>query len=188
MYRVLLDDDGAQTSYTYDYMNRLLSAGSTTYTWDSNGNMVGKYDGSDTWNYTYDPMNRLTSVLNNSTVQGRYWYDADGRRVRLWDVDTGYLTHVYSGLDVVYEANATASTKHFYANGLHVAENRSGTIEYFHQDHLGSTRLKTNSTGGVVYESNYVPFGPDQNEQGSEEFKYTGKLVDATRSIRYILQ
>ena len=56
----------------------------------------------------------------------------------------------------------------------------SGTVEYFHQDHLGSTRLKTNSTGGVVYDTNYVPFGPDQDEEGSEEFKYTGKHQDST--------
>ena len=38
---------------------------------------------------------------------------------------------------------------------LHTAENYSGTLEYCHQDHLGSTRLKTGGTGGVVYESNY---------------------------------
>jgi len=38
--------------------------------------------------------------------------------------------------------------------------NSSGTVEYYHVDHLGSTRLKTNSTGGVIYESNYEPYGP----------------------------
>ncbi|MCK4582559.1 hypothetical protein KAU18_04520 [Candidatus Bathyarchaeota archaeon] len=38
---------------------------------------------------------------------------------------------------------------------MHLASNSSDNIEYYHQDHLGSTRLKTNSTGGVVYESNY---------------------------------
>jgi hypothetical protein len=53
-------------------------------------------------------------------------------------------------------------------------------VEYFHQDHLGSTRLKTNANGGVVYETNYKPFGPNQNETGSEEFKYTGKQEDSS--------
>jgi len=147
--------------------------------------MVGRYDGVDAWNYTYDPGNRLTAVLKEGVAQGRFWYDADGRRVRLWDVVDGFTDHVYSGLYVVYEENATIFTKHFYANGLHFAENRSGTVEFFHQDHLGSTRLKTNSTCGVVYDTNHVPFGPDQGEAGSEEFKYTGKQEDATGLYYY---
>jgi len=34
-------------------------------------------------------------------------------------------------------------------------------------------------SGGVVYEANYVPFGPAHGESGSEEFKYTGKHEDS---------
>ncbi|MBN2335280.1 hypothetical protein JXL21_06935 [Candidatus Bathyarchaeota archaeon] len=41
---------------------------------------------------------------------------------------------------------------------MHIASNSSGVVEYYHQDHLGSTRLKTNSTGGVIYESNYESY------------------------------
>ena len=64
---------------------------------------------------------------------------------------------------------------HVYVGGLHITSISSGTVEYYHQDHLGSTRLKTNSTGGVVYESNYEPYGPGCGEFGSEEYMYTGK-------------
>jgi len=63
----------------------------------------------------------------------------------------------------------------YYANRLHVAEERWGSIVYYHQDHLGSTRLKMDGDGNVVYESNYMPFGPDYDGTGSEEFKYTSK-------------
>jgi hypothetical protein len=38
-----------------------------------------------------------------------------------------------------------------------------------------STRLKTNSTRCVVYESNYEPYGPGCGETDSEEYRYTGK-------------
>ncbi|MHA2344652.1 MAG: RHS repeat-associated core domain-containing protein [Candidatus Hodarchaeales archaeon] len=31
-----------------------------------------------------------------------------------------------------------------------------------------------------MYETNYKPFGPNQNETGSEEFKYTGKQEDSS--------
>ena len=110
--------------------------------YDGSGSVTQISNGMTTWNYTYDPENRLTLVEKNGAVLSRFYYDADDRRVRLWDSQSGYLTHVYSGLDIVYENASDALTRHFYANGLHIAENRSGTVEYYHQDHLGSTRLK----------------------------------------------
>ena len=39
---------------------------------------------------------------------------------------------------------------------------------------------ETNSTGDAFCDTNYVPFGPDQDESDSEAFKYTGKRRDAT--------
>jgi len=35
-------------------------------------------------------------------------------------------------------------------------------------------------TGDVVYDTNYVPFGPDQDEKASEGSTYTGKHRDPT--------
>lgn len=57
--------------------------------------------------------------------------------------------------DLIGNCKSEAFHKLVHAGGLHLASNSSDNIEYYHQDHLGSTRLKTNSTGGVVYESNY---------------------------------
>jgi RHS repeat-associated protein len=135
-------------------------------------------DGSDEWDYTYDYENRLIKVLKNDVLLNRYFYGADGRRVKVVDSQGGSLIHIYSGLNVVYEKTVSSTMKHYYANGLHIAENRSGTLEYYHQDHLGSTRLKTDSNGNSIYDTNYMPFGPVHEESGSEEFKYTGKHED----------
>ena len=35
----------------------------------------------------------------------------------------------------------------------------TGNIYYFITDHIGNTRVITNSTGGVVEESDYYPLG-----------------------------
>jgi len=177
---LLMEVGQISTNYVYDCMNRLTQAGSTIYDWDKDGNLIGLKDGQSTWNYTYDFENRLTVVKLNGAVQNRFYYDAEGRRVTLWNSQSGYVNHVYSDLDIIFENSSTGCTKHFYANGLHIAENRSGVIEYYHQDHLGSTRLKTNSTGGIVFSSNYIPFGPAYASEGNEEFKYTGKHEDST--------
>jgi hypothetical protein len=60
-------------------------------------------------------------------------------------------------LNVVYETpdGGGTPTLLFYAGFMQVAEITGSTVEYLHQDQLGSTRLMTNSTGGVTYSSGY---------------------------------
>lgn len=157
----------------------MISAAGMGFTWDDGGNLLTWDDGVDDWTYRYGPEDRLINVKKNGVVTARYTYDADWRRVR--SVDGGGVTdYVYSGLNIIDEVSGGAHEKHVYAGGMHIASNSSGTVEYYHQDHLGSTRLKTNSTGGVVYESNYEPYGPGYGEQGSEDYRYTGKRGDST--------
>jgi len=122
---------------------------------------------------------RLINVKKNGAFSAHYTYDADGRRVRSVDRG-GVIDYVYSGLNVIDEVCGGAHEKHVYAGGMHIASNSSGTVEYYHVDHLGSTRLKTNSTGSVIYESNYEPYGPGCCESDSEDYRYTGKQEDPT--------
>jgi RHS repeat-associated protein len=166
-------------TYTIDSVDRIASATGMGFTWDDNGNLQMWDDGSDDWAYRYDPEDRLINVKKNSVTSARYTYDAGGRRVRSWGA-AGTTDYVYSGFNVVDEIKGGAHEKHVYAGSMHLASISSGTVEYYHVDHLGSTRLKTNSTGGVIYESNYEPYGPEHGESGSEEFRYTGNQEDMT--------
>ncbi|MBN2335864.1 RHS repeat-associated core domain-containing protein [Candidatus Bathyarchaeota archaeon] len=109
-----------------------------------------------------------------------YSYDVDGRRVRSWDSVDDSTDYVYSGLNVIDEVSGGVHEKHYYTGGMHIASNSSGTVEYYHVDHLGSTRLKMDGAGDVVYESNYEPYGPGCGEEGSEDYRYTGKREDPT--------
>jgi RHS repeat-associated protein len=175
---------GSTVTYSYDSVNRLVSATGMGFTWDDNGNLLTWDDGIDDWTYRYDPEDRLINVKKNGDLSAVYTYDADGRRVRSLNGDN-VTDHVYSGLNVIDEVSGGAHKKHYYAGGIHIASNDGGTIEYYHQDHLGSTRLKTDSTGGVVYESNYEPYGLGSGESGSEEYRYTGKREDPTGLYYY---
>jgi len=177
--RLSLNRGGSVTSYTYDSVDRIASATGMGFTWDDNGNLLTWDDGSNDWAYRYDSMDRLINVKENGVASARYTYDASGRRVRSWDA-AGTTDYVYSGLNVIDEVRGGVHEKHVYAGSMHLASVSSGTVEYYHVDHLGSTRLKTNSTGGVVYESNYEPYGPEYGESGNEEFRYTGKQEDPT--------
>jgi RHS repeat-associated protein len=130
----------------------------------------------------------LRTVRKNSVLQGSSVYDADGRRVRVWNPSDGWAVNVYSGLNVVCEVPSTGvgeSSVHLYAGALHVASIKDGVSEYLHQDHLGSTRLRTDSAGNVVYEVGYQPYGVEVGESGSERFKYTGKSEDESTGLYY---
>ena len=62
-------------------MNRLTQAAGTSYTWDDKGNLIGKNEGSDTWEYECDFADWLITILLNNTVRIRSHYDAGGRRI-----------------------------------------------------------------------------------------------------------
>ena len=180
--RITLDTKGGanNVSYSYNSMDQLVTATDMGFDWDSNGNMLDRNDGSNKWNYTYDPLNRLKTVTKDEWLSSVYTYDAGGRRVRSWLNDTIDVTidYLYSGLNIIDEVSSGVHERHIYAGGMHIASNTTGTVEYYHVDHLGSTRLKTNSAGTEIYDSNYEPFGPGEGETGTEDYRYTGKRED----------
>src|SRR5207247_10829197 len=112
---------GSTTTYTYVSFNRLSTAGSTTYTYDANGNVITKNDGFSSA-FTYDYDNRLVKVVRAGTTVLQNVYDGDGKRVEKTEGDTTVFT--YQGLNVLFEKdlNTGVATKRFYANGLQVAE------------------------------------------------------------------
>jgi len=58
-----------------------MPTGGATYTYDPNGNLTTKTEGTDTWVYTWNAENQLTKVEKNSVEQARFGYDPIGRRV-----------------------------------------------------------------------------------------------------------
>ncbi|MCL5257451.1 MAG: hypothetical protein M1319_06600 [Chloroflexi bacterium] len=66
-------------SYSYDNDNRMTAAGTVTYTWDDDGNMLSRTDGITTTDYTYDYENRLTRIADGTNTSS-YTYDGNGLR------------------------------------------------------------------------------------------------------------
>jgi RHS repeat-associated protein len=80
-------------------------------------------------------------------------------------------------------------TKHIFGPNGHVADIKGGTRYYYHSDHLGSLKQKTDDAGNTVWSSpaQYDPFGEfrsggTQNEDG---YFYTGKLRDYRTGLYY---
>jgi RHS repeat-associated protein len=192
-------------TYVYDKVGNRLSKDSVTYTnntvnqitalsdgtsfaYDSNGNRTQKTDGTHTWSYTYDYANRLTKFEKNSNIIGEYVYDGDGKRLQVTE-NSVTTTYVYSGLNVLYEENTTGTAAYIYGPTGLLA--RKTTIDqeantfYYHTDHLGSTRLITDSDRNIIAAVIYHPFGEPSIEEGSEHYLFTGKERDATGLYYY---
>ena len=77
---------------------------------------------------------------------------------------------------------------YYYANGKPIAmrvmppNDATGTLYYLHADHLGSTSVTTNATGGVVARQWYYPYGAVRGSTGTlpTDITFTGQRSDAT--------
>ena len=129
-------------SYTYNSSNELTSTSAATYTYDNNGNTLTKADSSGTTQYAWDFENRLTSVVlpgAGGTVS--FKYDPFGRRIQKSSAN-GTTNYLYDGSNSVEEVDAAGTVLARYAEGAGIdkslAEARSGAVQLYEQDGLGS--------------------------------------------------
>jgi len=176
------------TMYTYNEMNELLTQeGDTncTYTYDEYGNCITKTDGGTMWEYYYDDENRLLSAKENGQVTEQCMYDGDGKRIKKIDSDSVRI-YLYSGINVLYEINMTTQMEAVYIYGStgRIAKKVNDITEFYHTDHLGSTRQTTSENGAKVTEIQYKPFG-EQINATEEKYTYNGKELDDTGLYYY---
>jgi RHS repeat-associated protein len=139
--------------------------GSNTYQYDANGNMTQRVGGQ-TFNLAYDAENRLISV--SGAVTASFVYDGDGQRIK--SVINGVTTYFVGNY---YEKTGSTATKYYYAGAQRVAMRAGSTLSYLLTDHLGSTSLTTNASGGVVSELRYKAWGETRYTSGTMPTKYT---------------
>jgi uncharacterized protein RhaS with RHS repeats len=104
---------------------------------DARGNIVTDNGSTMSW----DVEGRMVSAPQSGTT---YDYDGEGRRVRktTGGVATRFIYDAFGKL-VMDDGGSSETTN----------------LQYFHQDHLGSTRLLTNGAGLVTRRYDYRPFG-----------------------------
>ena len=106
-------------------------------------------------------------------------YDGDGNLVKKIKPD-GSKTIFVGGLYEVDKnsgGTVTKTTVYYPAAG---AMRVNGTLYYMLKDHLGSSSVVTDSTGAVVGEQRYYPFGETRLATGS---MYTDKLFTGQRAM-----
>lgn len=106
---------------------------------------------------------------------------------------------MYSTLRVYYTLIATHAPFHIYPKiqniwkdaelvhpprGDHKKDN-NGNKTYFHNDHLGSTTVLTNSSSGVIEKTEYDPWGEVKDGGTKSKFQYTGQEKDLETGLNY---
>ncbi|MFN3692674.1 MAG: LamG-like jellyroll fold domain-containing protein [Candidatus Paceibacteria bacterium] len=157
--------------------------GTSTLTYDQNGNLAS-YNGV---TYTSNYKNQLTTLTKNSTTT-KYTYDHQGQRLEKAR-GTGTTTYASGG----YEVAPTGVTKYIYAGGELVATiagigtTTTTTTSYIHRDHLSSTNVTTNQSGGVSTVLDYYPYGSTRIETGTPPQKqYIGQYDDSESDLAYL--
>ncbi len=145
-----------------------------TYTWDNNGNLLN--DGTSA--YMYDQANRLKTLTQGGNSYA-FAYNGLGDRLRqsVSGITTIYTLDPAAGLtQVLWDGTNT----YLYGNGR-IAQQQS-TMQYFGADALGSVRQIYNSSGQIIANKRYDPYGNvlAQNGVGTSNYGYTGEWMDVT--------
>jgi uncharacterized protein RhaS with RHS repeats len=110
------------------------SATTGSYSYDCNGNMITRTEGSTTYVQAWTKENRIQAITNTATGQvAQYFYDGDGQRVK--KIQNGQTT-IYIG--ALYEKNITTGevTTYYFAGAQRVAMRKNGGAPtWFIADH-----------------------------------------------------
>lgn len=147
----------------------------TNYTYDAAGNLT--WDGANA--LTFDAENRATPS------SGSYIYSYDGENHRVEKNNAGSITYYWYDEDFnVISTTGHLARDYVYFNGERIAHLSlsNGDQYYYWLDHLGDTRVITNSDGSSIqWESDYYPFGKPNvlNNSVTGVFRFTGSEYDS---------
>ncbi|MDH5669368.1 MAG: RHS repeat-associated core domain-containing protein [Nitrospira sp.] len=178
----------ALTSATYNANNQQTAFGTTTETYDLNGNLATSTDTSVTTTYTWNARNQLTGI-SRTGLTASVTYDSFGRRTgkTINGTTTNFL---YDGLNPVQEKNGATVTANVLT-GLGIDEFFTRTdsvgVRALLSDALGSTVTLGDNTGTLQTQYTYEPFGfvSQTGAASTSSYKFTGREDDGSGLMYY---
>ena len=151
------------------------------YCYDSAGNLLDQTTcpANPPHAYTYNAENQLTA-----TAGVTYTYDGDGKRVQK---SNGKLYWYGMGSDPLDETDLAGNTnnssfnEYIFFGGKRIARRDfQNNVNYYFADHLGTARIVANSSGTVLDDSDFYPFGAERpiTSSSGNNYKFTGKERD----------
>jgi RHS repeat-associated protein len=178
----------ALTTTNYNANNQQLTFGTTTETFDLNGNLATSTDAGVTTTYTWNARNQLTGI-SKSGFTASFTYDSFGRRTGR-TVNGTTTNFVYDGLNPVQEkAGATVNANLLTGLGIDEFFTRTDSVgvRSLLPDALGSTVALGDGTGTLQTQYTYEPFGfvSQTGAASTNSYKYTGREDDGSGLFYY---
>ncbi|WP_175517724.1 RHS repeat-associated core domain-containing protein [Planctomicrobium piriforme] len=173
--RLTTSANGVTTGYVGNNMNQYTSAGTTTYTYDADGNLRQENGPDGLKIYTYDEANRLVLVQEGGHVW-QYEYDVLGNRSAvIYDgVRTDYLVDPTALGNVLGEYNAAGVRTVGYVQGFGLeAMSTSAGMRFYDFDATGSTAGISQANGSYARSYSYDPFGNSLYTSGTLANRFT---------------
>jgi RHS repeat-associated protein len=138
--------------------------------------------------YTYDGENRLVEVRGARSA--RYIYDGDGKLVV--SIENG-ITTTLIGEHYEWRGAGASMTRYYYAGATRLAMRvgaGTGTegVQFLLGDHLGSTSVTADGSGGSVVRQGYTPWGAVRYQVGgtlSTPYRFTGQRESSSTGLQW---
>jgi RHS repeat-associated protein len=180
--------------FIYEPGSRLRHAGSVSFDYDANGNVIARHDGDRTTRYTYDAHMRLRAVELPDGARHEYAYDALGRRMAKRSPGRE-VRFVWSHRDLAAILPSDGPDVEVLADPVRhvpVIQWVAGEPEYFVGNHLGAPVALVRPGTGIVWSATYAPFGSAdvQGEvtESATRCRLPGQYEDADTGLHYNYQ
>jgi len=178
------------TTYSYDAANKLMTAGTVSYTYDGNGNPVKKTDSSNsqTTTYTYDTENRLVGTTLPTGSQFVFGYDYTGWKISDTQKGPGGImntqTYLWSGGSVMNEDGDDGQIAHNLVGEVNLSQiytpksTKTPMVSYYAFDGLGSVADVTDMTGNITDGYRYDAYGATLSggKNKDNRYQFVGKM------------
>ena len=180
--------DTVAETYTYDvnshHLTQTVNGGTTNYTYDANGNTTSNT----AFDFTYGDNNRLkTSGIGASPI-ATYTYNGRGERVKKDGLTITYY-HYDQGGQLIAETDAAGVTQveYIYIDGQPVSIVTGGTLNFIHNDHLGTPQQISDATQAIVWQADYSPFGDATITTSliTNNLRFPGQYYDEETGLHY---
>ena len=175
----------AGRSFSYDDEDHLLTAGPVIYSYNLDGFLAAKTDGSDVTTYDYSSRGELLSVSLPDGRDIEYIHDPLGRRIAKkvnGTITEKYLWQGLTRLLAVYDGSDNLLMRFEYADArMPVAMTKGSSTYYLTYDQVGSLRVVADASGTVVKRIDYDSFGNiinDTDQSFEVPFGFAGGLHD----------
>jgi RHS repeat-associated protein len=162
---------------TYSYLtNRMTQIGSSTPTYDLNGNVLTDTAHTYAWDATGRPV-----TIDSVTLT----YDALGRMVEQ-DKSGVYSEIAYTpagGKLAILSGQSLTKAFVPLSGGAVAVYNSSGLAYYRHSDWLGSSRFASTTTRALYFDGAYAPFGENYAQTGTADLSFTDMNQDTVSNL-----